>query len=249
MKQWVVLCTVVVLFSCTSSKRVDQKACLDFEQRYERIVHYYKGKSSLEEDEITKMVRLTGIEVDHEFSITIDYYLTKRNIKDWKRWYRKNKHRLYWDEIDKEVKVKNRADVDHKETKKIPRDGSSPSFGRKKELFSYAYQFHQMEIEVMDINKRKGYYLIQGRSEGDTLSLLSKKTKVLVRVNTGKRKWEELKVNGKYEFDLLAIYKTRDFGGIIDPEEVDSLTKEGYSVKKGWGPKYYRILGRYGFEK
>jgi len=249
MKQLVVLFTVFFLFNCTSSKRFDEKACINFEQCYERIVHFYKGKSSIEEDEITKMVRLTGIEVDHEFSIIIDYYLTKRNIKDWKRWYHKNKHRLYWDEIDKEVKVKNIDNVDQKESEKIPRDVSNPLFGRKKERFSYAYQFHQMEIEVIDINKRKGYYLIQGRSEGDTLSLLSKNTKVLVRVNTGKRKWEELRVKGKYTFDLLAIYKTRDFGGIIDLGEVDSLTKDGYGLKDCWGPKYYRILGRYGFEK
>lgn len=118
----------------------------------------------------------------------------------------------------------------------------------KKELFSYAYHFNLMEIELIDINKREGYYLIKGICEGDTVALISKNTKALVRVNKGRRKWEELQIKESYEFDLLAIYKPRDFGGIVHPKEVDSLTKEGYLLKERMGPKYYRVLGRYGYE-
>ncbi len=119
----------------------------------------------------------------------------------------------------------------------------------KKELFSYAYHFNLMEIELIDINKRDGYYLIKGICEGDTVALISKNTEALVRVNKGGRKWKELQIKESYEFDLLAIYEPRDFGDIILSKEIDSLTKDGYLLKNRMGPKYYRVLGRYGYEE
>lgn len=119
----------------------------------------------------------------------------------------------------------------------------------KKELFSYAYHFNHIELKLIEITKKDGYYLIKGISEGDTLSLISKGTNALVRVNKNKRQRKELKVNEFYEFDLLEIYKPRDFGGLVKSEEIDSLIKGDYSSKEHWGPKYFRVLERYDYEK
>lgn len=96
------------LFSCKSVKCFDLKACNDFNNVYVRIENYYKGapNSFLKSEDVKLMTRLTNIEPDYDDNIIIDYIITKNNLKDWRNWYNKNKNRLYWDEIENKVKVK-----------------------------------------------------------------------------------------------------------------------------------------------
>lgn len=232
-----------LLMSCKSIQRLDVKACLDFEERYKKIENFHQRKGMLQMDEITQMVRLTGIEVDHDFSIDIDYYLTKRNLKDWKKWYQLNKKQLYWNEELQKIQLKSDANENL-----IDIETLCDSYTNKKELFSEAYHFLIIDLCITEIISKEGYYQLKGVNGVDTLKLISPSLFVLVREKK-KRKTREIKVNKVYEFDLLPIYKARDFGGLVQPDEIELLTQDYYSSKGYFGTKYYRILNQYGYEK
>ncbi|MDM1046616.1 hypothetical protein HX004_08405 [Myroides sp. 1354] len=243
MKSILIVVCLCLLMGCKSTKIMDIKACRDFEERYKKIQNYHRGKSSLQMDEITKMVRLTGIEVDHNFSIDIDYYLTKRNLKDWKKWYQRNKQRLSWEEETQRIKL-----LSEPKDELVEIEVLASSHTKKKELFSSAYVFLIIDMHITEINPKNGYYHLRGVNGKDTLDLITPRLSVLVREKK-KRRWREIKVNEVYEFDLLAIYKPRDFGGLLQPNEIELLIQGNYSSTKHMGPKYYRILNRYGYEK
>lgn len=243
MKSLYTLVLLCLLMSCKSAKDFDIKACFVFEERYKKIEDFYQRKGELQMDEITQMIRLTGIEVDHDFSIGIIYYLTKRNLKDWKQWYQLNKKQLYWNEEMQEIQLKNGASENV-----IPVEPLFGSYTNKKELFSEAYQFVIIDLCITEITSKKGYYHLKGVNGKDTLDLIAPSLFVLVREKK-KRRTREIKVNDVYEFDLLELYKARDFGGLLQPDEIELLTQGDYQSKAHFGPKYYRILNRYGFEK
>lgn len=243
MKSILIVVCLCLLMGCKSTKQLDVKACRDFEERYDKIENFYKKRSPLQMDEITQMVRLTGIEVDCDFSVDIDYYLTKKNLKDWKKWYQRNKQWLSWEEETQRIKLLHEPKDAFVEIEVLA--GSHP---RKKELFSSAYVFLIIDLHITEINSKNGYYHLKGINGKDTLDVIAPELAVLVRERK-KRRWREIKENEVYEFDLLQVYKARDFGGLLQPDEIELLTQGDYRSKKQPGPKYYRILNRYGYEK
>ena len=50
--------------------------------------------------------RITKIKSDFADQHVLFYNPTKKNVKDWKRWYKKNKERLYWDEVEQRLELK-----------------------------------------------------------------------------------------------------------------------------------------------
>jgi len=58
-------------------------------------------------ESIAFIEQLTGLECDTSESFFPVDEPSSNNLIEWKEWYRKNHHLLYWDKIDNEIKKKN----------------------------------------------------------------------------------------------------------------------------------------------
>ncbi|WP_353120430.1 hypothetical protein [Myroides odoratus] len=108
MGKWIVIFSFL-LISCKSVNCVDVRACNYFDKVYERIEDNYNnrnGETIIYSEDYLFLYSLTGIESEYLDGIDFIYIPTKQNLKDWKKWYNKNKHRLYWDEFENKVKLK-----------------------------------------------------------------------------------------------------------------------------------------------
>lgn len=49
---------------------------------------------------------ITGVKGDVDQQLVVFYTPSKENLRDWKKWFRKNKHKIYWDAGKQKVKIK-----------------------------------------------------------------------------------------------------------------------------------------------
>lgn len=91
-----------------------KKAQKEFVKSLEIVERRIKvGKGSLEEfnKAVDLLEEVTGIKGHREHQFLTDYFkheLLKPDYEKWKDWYEKNKERLYWDEREKKIMVKER---------------------------------------------------------------------------------------------------------------------------------------------
>ena len=97
------------MFSCKTLNIQNQKACDEFLLIYNNLVEFKENNyiGIIFNSDVRKLVELTGIKCEYIEGIDIVYRPSEQNLNDWKAWYEKYKNDLYWDEIDKKVKVKN----------------------------------------------------------------------------------------------------------------------------------------------
>ncbi len=101
---------LVLLFCSQANSQIDAKKVFTSHiENVEKFINLPIGKS-IDGDEFLPSVmfleELTGIECDTTLSFDPMKEPSKKNLKAWKKWYGKNKDKLYWDDIDRKVKVK-----------------------------------------------------------------------------------------------------------------------------------------------
>src|SRR6476620_1132601 len=93
----------------TFSKLNSQNAPAIFEQNLSVVESLYKGQAfdlNTIYDARSFLIDVTGIKPEIEKSFDMPIVPSKKIVKSWRKWYKKNKQRLYWDEVEKKVKVK-----------------------------------------------------------------------------------------------------------------------------------------------
>lgn len=102
----------MILF-LTSCKSIQNNRSLS-----DKIFNYHIGvvdnfiKSEYIDDDtslrrsIEFLERITKIKSDYSDQYVMFCNPTKNNLKDWKRWYKKNKNKLYWNEIEQRLELK-----------------------------------------------------------------------------------------------------------------------------------------------
>ena len=106
--KYLIIFTALLFSSCKTLNNQNQKVYDEFLLIYNNLVEFkdnnYTG--AIFNSDVRKLVELTGIKCEYFEGIDIVYQPSEQNLIDWKAWYEKNKENLYWDEIDKKVKVK-----------------------------------------------------------------------------------------------------------------------------------------------
>ena len=108
MKKSLLYFVFVIICSCKTVDCVDTKACDYFLATYKRLEVFSNSDSdgTIDNADVVFIIRLTKIMPDYIEGIDIIYTPTKQNLRDWKKWYNKNKHKLYWDEKEQKVKLR-----------------------------------------------------------------------------------------------------------------------------------------------
>lgn len=107
-------CTLVIfvffMFSCKTLNSQNKKACNEFLLIYNSLVEFKENNYTgvIFNSDVRKLVELTGVNCEYIEGIDIVYRPSEQNLSDWKSWYEINKNKLYWNEIDKKVKFKNK---------------------------------------------------------------------------------------------------------------------------------------------
>ncbi|MCZ8167826.1 MAG: hypothetical protein ACK5RV_00685 [Flavobacterium sp.] len=95
---------------CSSYTKQDYKAQKEFLQKLEIIEKFLleKGTSNGEilDNAVEFIESLTNIKSDFIPGKEITLVPSEQNLKDWKKWYEKNKKRMFWDEKEQKVKLK-----------------------------------------------------------------------------------------------------------------------------------------------
>jgi hypothetical protein len=122
MRKWQILCLLIPVFyfavSCrpclsTEKSRI-KKAQEEFLRSLDVVGDRMRvGKGSLDEfnQAVDILEKVTGIKGHREHQFLTDYFkpeLLKPDYEKWKDWYEKNKDKLYWDEKQKKIIVKNK---------------------------------------------------------------------------------------------------------------------------------------------
>lgn len=102
-------CIFCLFFFLIFSSSFAQNAKQIFRQKLNLVENYQKGKETVI-DELKAsakfLTEITKIQFEVFDSYEMSDVTSKKNLKDWKKWYSKNKNKLYWDDIDRKVKVK-----------------------------------------------------------------------------------------------------------------------------------------------
>ncbi len=97
-----------LLLGCKSAKCLDPVACAYFEKTYKRIEKNYDkrySKTIIYSEDYDFIYAITGIQSEYEEGVDLLYTPSKENLKDWSKWFKYNKDKLYWDETEKKVKI------------------------------------------------------------------------------------------------------------------------------------------------
>lgn len=103
---------ILIFFSCCKSIKCNEViACNYYKEMYKRIEKNYEdikknNSTTYYSSDYEIIYKLTGVQCDHIIEYDISYYPSKSNLKDWRAWYKKNKHRLYWDYASQTLKTK-----------------------------------------------------------------------------------------------------------------------------------------------
>jgi len=99
---------IFVLFSCNGEKNVDKSETI-FNNNIDIIKRYNEGetiKGTGLDDSVMFLEELTNIKSEMTEGIVLLRTPTEENLKAWEEWYKKNKEKLFWDENDQKVKLK-----------------------------------------------------------------------------------------------------------------------------------------------
>lgn len=107
----IIILTVVILFSCNSIKTQKfNKAQIVYLEKLNFIELYNEGKIEPSFKDLKEVAfffeEITNIKADIYESIDSFIDPSEQNLKDWKEWYKNNKERLYWNEEEQKVKLK-----------------------------------------------------------------------------------------------------------------------------------------------
>lgn len=96
--------------SCSSHSKQNNKAQIEFLLKLEIIEKFLieKGTNNGEilDNAILFIESLTNIKSDFIPGKEIMLVPSEKNLNDWKKWYKRNKKCLYWDEKEQKVKLK-----------------------------------------------------------------------------------------------------------------------------------------------
>lgn len=108
MKKTLLYFIFFIACSCKTAGCVDTNACDYFLVTYKRLEDYTNKKSgsTIRSEDVDFMTRLTGITPSYFEGIDILYRPSEQDLLGWKKWYNENKAKLYWDEDEKTVKIK-----------------------------------------------------------------------------------------------------------------------------------------------
>ncbi|MDR0229360.1 MAG: hypothetical protein LBI72_09890 [Flavobacteriaceae bacterium] len=99
----------LLLFGCKPVECLDPAACAYFENTYRRIEGNYDkrySKTTIYSEDYDFIYAITGVQSEYIEGIELLYTPSKKSLKIWKRWYKYNKDKLYWDESEKKVKLR-----------------------------------------------------------------------------------------------------------------------------------------------
>jgi len=103
------LLSIVFFSSCSSSECNDEKACTFFTEQMNVIEASIKGDDSLNVESINTAIlnleEITNITSSSDGNYLGRFNPSKKDFKNWRDWYKSNKHRLYWDDKEKKVKL------------------------------------------------------------------------------------------------------------------------------------------------
>lgn len=95
---------------CSSCKKQDYKAQKEFLLRLEIIEKFLidKGTNNGEilDSAVVFLENLTNVKSDFIPGKEITLVPSEQNLKDWKKWFKRNKMKLYWDEKEQKVILK-----------------------------------------------------------------------------------------------------------------------------------------------
>lgn len=108
MKTYIYYILFIIFYSCKTVDCIDTKACNYFFAIYERLENFSKNNyvGQIKETDVFFIEKLTNIECNYTEGFDILYEPTEQNLRDWKKWYDKNKDKLYWDEKEEKVKLR-----------------------------------------------------------------------------------------------------------------------------------------------
>lgn len=104
---------LLVFFSCKSSDIQIKKAQEIYLNHLQTIESFVKVESnSIEGNTLDEAILFLESITSISSSVTQNYdpqkFPSQQNLDDWKMWYSENKQLLYWDDLDKKVKIKSR---------------------------------------------------------------------------------------------------------------------------------------------
>ena len=108
MKKVIYLLLLFVVCSCMGEQE-SNKSQVTFKSNIKVIERYLKGetiKGTGLDDSVTFFEELTKIESNIFEGIDKLSDPTEKNLQDWKDWYKINKTKLYWDEKEQMIKIK-----------------------------------------------------------------------------------------------------------------------------------------------
>lgn len=94
--------TIFMFLSCKSVNKVQKLEHRIF-LYHVGVVENFRNNGYIDDDSSLKrsyefLEDLTSIKGDVEQQYVFFYNPSSKNIKDWKKWFKKNKSKLYWDE-------------------------------------------------------------------------------------------------------------------------------------------------------
>lgn len=110
MKKIILLLFTTTIFSCKTyqdERNITEKVFLYHLYTVENFVKVgYMDNSECLYRSIEFLEKLTNIKCESTQQYVDLYAPTNQNIKSWKKWYTKNKTKIYWDETDNKMKIK-----------------------------------------------------------------------------------------------------------------------------------------------
>lgn len=109
-KQILIISALILVISCKSlieKEEISYRICLYHLGIVENFANVgYVDKDDSLNRSIFFLETLTNINCDIDTQYTMFYTPSKENLKNWKRWLKKNKEKLYWDEKEEKVKLR-----------------------------------------------------------------------------------------------------------------------------------------------
>ncbi|WP_445456788.1 hypothetical protein [Flavobacterium sp. HNIBRBA15423] len=102
---------LLIIFSSCKSKLIDKDLAGRVYNYHIGVVENYLKNSYIDDDSslnrsIIFLENISKIKSDVIEQRDFFYSPSFKNLKDWKRWYKKNKNKLYWNEIEQRLELK-----------------------------------------------------------------------------------------------------------------------------------------------
>lgn len=110
MKAKIYVLLVSILLSCKSLSTQENMEYKVFSYHLGIIENFVENGYTDDDSSLRRsyefLENITQIKGDVQEQRVLFYTPSIKNLKDWKRWYQKNRDKLYWDEIEQKVKIK-----------------------------------------------------------------------------------------------------------------------------------------------